>query len=66
MPATELTTDLVPPAERAGYWSDILWRAFGFDPDSQARATLDETITRLTAKRVSMTLPPADPELEEL
>jgi AraC-like DNA-binding protein len=23
------TTDLVRPAERAGYWSDIIWRSFG-------------------------------------
>src|SRR5688572_16418858 len=24
-----LTTDHVRPAERAGYWSDIIWRSFG-------------------------------------
>lgn len=29
VPLNDLTTDRVPPAERAGYWSDIIWRAFG-------------------------------------
>lgn len=27
--ATVLSTDYVKPAERAGYWSDIIWRSFG-------------------------------------
>jgi len=29
MPSTVHSTDQVRPAERAGYWSDIIWRSFG-------------------------------------
>ena len=29
MAITVLSTDQVRPAERAGYWSDIIWRSFG-------------------------------------
>lgn len=60
MAASELSTDLVPPAERAGYWSDILWHAFGrlrsdtlgdegFSGHIRQRTTGDVSVARLDA-----------------
>lgn len=41
----------------------LIWRAFGFDPDSQVNASIDEAVRRITAKRVELELPPdADEE----
>ncbi len=62
MAASVLTTDHVRPAERAGYWSDIIWRSFGRlrsdtcgDPDFFGRIAQrefgDVRVSRLEASR---------------
>ncbi|MGI9116067.1 MAG: TetR/AcrR family transcriptional regulator [Gaiellales bacterium] len=41
----------------------LIWRAFGFDPDSQVSSSIDEAVRRITAKRIKLELPP-DPDDE--
>lgn len=36
----------------------LVWRVFGFDPDSQVNASIDEAVKRMTARRVEIELPP--------
>lgn len=56
MATTVLSTDQVPPAERAGYWSDIIWRSFGrLRSDTHGDANFSGNVSQreLGAVRVS-------------
>jgi AraC-like DNA-binding protein len=62
MHTNQLSTDHVRPAERAGYWSDIIWRSFGrlrsdtwgdesFNGNIAQRELGDVRVARLEASR---------------